>query len=277
MKRLTQNYRRDRVFWRVAVWLCLWCAVGCAHIRPQPNNVGRAFDFKQDTFAFINQTVWTYQDGKRVQTPESCSTNQNRYTHHCFVMARATIQFWRFARFEPDAPAASNVELEKRVRQVIAQRPTGPSLPLRDRVVFPGYANLRDLSERQAALLRANLGSSLTTYFRPGNFFLPCKPSKEHQLRTNEELRAWLEMGQPMALWIYDFKFPEATLNHAVVAYAKSVKGTKPVYQYYDPNDAATPKCFEFDLQTGTFSFDKMLYFPGGGASVRPCYVNLLE
>ncbi|MCX6897721.1 MAG: hypothetical protein NT105_03395 [Verrucomicrobia bacterium] len=276
-KRPAQDHRHDRVFWRVAVWLCLWFAVGCAHIKPQPNHVGRAFDFKQDTFAFVNQTVWAYQDGQRVQTPESRSENRDRYTHRCFVMARATIQFWRFARFEPDAPAASNVELERKVRQVVARRPTGPSLPLQDRVVFPGYANLRNLSERQAAVLRANLGSSLATYFRPGNFFLPYRPSKEHQARTSEELQAWLEMGQPMALWIYDFKFPKPTLNHAVVAYAKSVEGGKTVYQCYDPNDATTPKRFEFDPQTGIFSFDKQSYFLGGKASVRPCYVNFFE
>lgn len=275
--RLAQNHRRDRVSWRAAVWLCLWVAVGCAHVRPQPNNIGRAFDFTQDTFAFVNETVWTYQDGKRVQTPESRSTNRNRYVHHCFVMARATIQFWRFARFEPNAPAASSIELERKVRQVVARSPTCPSLPLQERVVFPGYANLRDLSERQSAVLRANLGSSLATYFRPGNFFLPYRPSKEHQVRTNEELQAWLDTGQPMALWIYDFKFPKPTLNHAVVAYARSGEGEKTVYQCYDPNDAASPKRFSFDPHAGMFSFDKLFYFPGGAASVRPCYVNCFE
>jgi hypothetical protein len=237
-----------RVLWHLqfqgSFFLCLWLAAGCAHVSQHPNNLSRSFDFQQDTFAFINQTVWTYKDGKRVQTPESRSTNEDRYVHHCFVMARATIQFWRFARFDPNSPAVSDAELERRIEQVVGRHPSHACLPLDERVVFPGYANLRDLSSRQGPLLRKHLGSSLATYFRPGNFFLTSEPSPEHQARTNEELETWLRMGQPMALWIYDFKFPSPTLNHAVVAFA----------------------------QCG-----KLFYFPGGKASVRPCYVSFFE
>jgi hypothetical protein len=49
------------------------------------------------------------------------------------------------------------------------------------------------------------------------------------------------------------------------------------VYWFYDPNDAGAPHPLEFDPQTATFSCGKLLYFPGGEASVRPCHVNFFE
>ena len=63
----------------------------------------RPLRYPADTFAFKNETVWNYVGGS-IQ-PEADRAHVREYTRRCFVLSRAIVQFWKFARFEPAAAA----------------------------------------------------------------------------------------------------------------------------------------------------------------------------
>jgi hypothetical protein len=63
----------------------------------------RPFRYDTDTFSFANETVWNYVNGS-VQSESSHPQDRKRdYTRRCFVVTRAAVQFWKFARFDPRA------------------------------------------------------------------------------------------------------------------------------------------------------------------------------
>ncbi|MBV9464325.1 MAG: hypothetical protein JO317_08870, partial [Verrucomicrobiae bacterium] len=137
-----------------------WPGDSASIARPDPNSP-RAFSFQRDTFAFANETVWQYKDGKPVQSvPDKTDPEGEGYIHHCFVMSRAALQFWKFARFEPNAPKLSRAELAERVRLIARRAAWRDALPPAERVVLPGYRDLRQFSATEGGLLRENLGAS---------------------------------------------------------------------------------------------------------------------
>src|SRR6516164_992130 len=73
------------------------------------------FNYNRDTLSFANWTVFTYENGRIV-------SHKNKFGHHysrrCFVMTRAVEQFYKFARFEPNASRLNEDELHKRIRSV---------------------------------------------------------------------------------------------------------------------------------------------------------------
>src|SRR5205085_1060731 len=95
--------------------------------------------FEKDTVGFANMTVFEYQNGiARVRRGESAK--QKRYTRRCFVLCRTTMQFKKFARFDPHAPPLSDEDLAKRIRQVTHHAAWHDPLPEEQRVVFPVFA-----------------------------------------------------------------------------------------------------------------------------------------
>src|SRR5437660_7168798 len=112
--------------------------------------------FDQDTVGFANMTVFAYQNGiARLRRDESAK--QKRYTRRCFVLCRTTMQFKKFARFDPHAPPLDDRDLAKRIRQVTRRAAWRDTFPYNQRVVFPGYANLRQLSKARCLVLQRNL------------------------------------------------------------------------------------------------------------------------
>src|SRR5580700_3986260 len=137
-------------------------STGCASVQPSAGP-GRAFDFSHDTFAYANELVFHYENGVHVATDSP--SREHSYTRRCFIMAAGVIQFWKHARFDPQAPPVSDDDLARRIREVRDRAAWWPSEPIEKRVVFPGFANLHDLSERKGRLVRANMGAGWTTYF----------------------------------------------------------------------------------------------------------------
>src|SRR5205814_6648201 len=129
--------------WRIATLIpALFLGFGwrCADAYTPP------LHFDKDTVGFANMTVFEYQNGvAHVRRGESAK--QKRYTRRCFVLCRTTMQFKKFARFDPDAPPLDDGDLAKRIRQVTRRAAWRAPLPDDQRVVFPGYANLRQLSK----------------------------------------------------------------------------------------------------------------------------------
>src|SRR5437879_5533618 len=124
------------------------------------------FDYSRDTLSFANWTVFTYENGHIV-------SHKNQFGHHysrrCFVMTRTVAQFYKFARFEPNAPKLDENELHKRIRAVTRKSPWHDSLPPEKRIVIPGYRNLREFSSANTRLMQQNIGVGLVGYLRDGH------------------------------------------------------------------------------------------------------------
>ena len=257
-----------------AAWIWLG---GCAH-EPPSKAAGKNFEFQKDTFAFANETVWSYEGGRPETVRREDGTlrrNETRYMRRCFVVSRAAVQFWKFARFVPGGKRLSGEDLMKRIRDVTGRDVWKEPLVTEKRVVFPGYRDLHEMSKVETRPLQENIGFGWPTYFRPGNFCIIAPPSRAHQERTNRELQTWLENKRPMILWLCNF--PSLDINHAVVVFGEKKDRQRFVYQVYDPNYADRPGRLEYDPKTRSFYFEKTFYFSGGIVSVRPVYLSDLE
>lgn len=234
--------------WSSGVWLPLLAALallGCASIpaidavatRPAPP---AAIRFGVDTFAFPN---------------ESRSKNRGKpdlYANYCFVMVRAVTQFHRFARFDPAGAKLSPEAYEARVAQVVSRSPWEDPLPAGDRVVFPGYASLHELSRAEEKAVKAGLGSPFWTWLHWTNWRVVFPMPGAQQERVAREALAELASGRPVQFLVTNF--PTWELNHTVLAYDyRSVDGVVVELVVYDPNDPAAPGLIDYDLRDRRF------------------------
>lgn len=250
-------------------FLSILFLTSCAHELPQ-TPAAAPFRFNSDHFAFANETVWNYQNGRPVPEGDNVEDGQKKYERHCFVLCRAAVQFWKFGRFEPSSPPLKDPELAARIRQVCERDVWQAPLPNPQRIVFPGYANLFELAQARATVLQENLGLGWPVYFRPGNFCITFPPTRAQEERTWHELQRNLALGYPTILWLVNF--PSLSINHAVVVFAQSNKAT--VFHVYDPNNATTPEQLTYDPGQRTFFFQHTFYFSGGRVNVRPIYLS---
>jgi len=233
----------------------------------------RFFSFATDRFAFANETVWNYVGGEVAAQDDR--EPARRYTHHCFVMVRAALQFLKFARFHPGGEPLAHDELARRIKQVCVRPVWMPPLPRETKIVFPGFANLREISASAAGLFQDNIGAAWPIYFRPGNFPICIPVSPKGKAKLNDQMLRDLEMGYPTPLWIYNF--PKLDINHTVLVYQATREQGRIRYQVYDPNFADEPKELQFDLTTQTFNFESTFYFKGGSVTPRAVYRGFFE
>lgn len=233
----------------------------------------RPLKYPDDTFAFKNETVWNYVGGT-IQ-PEKDQDHVREYTRRCFVLSRSIVQFWKFARFEPNAKPLNPDELTRRIRQVSERSVWLPALSPEDRIVIPGYHNLREASTKMPYVFQANIGRGWPIYFRPGNVVIAFWLTRALEDRLNGEIFHDLRMNTPTILWIY--RFPSLKLNHVVVVYAGTHDSNGYHYHVYDPNYRDRFSHLDYDPKTRTFRFEKVYYFKGGPATVRSIYRGLLQ
>jgi hypothetical protein len=233
----------------------------------------RPFTYATDTFAFANETVWNYVGGT-VQ-PESAQAKKREYTRHCFVLTRASVQFWKFARFEPAAKPLSREALARRIREVTERSVWLPALPSSRRIVFPGYASLRAISQADPAVFQANIGLGWPIYFRPGNAPIAVPTSHSTETRLNGEIYRDLQQNYPTIVWLY--LFPSLKINHVVVIYRGERDGNLYHYLVYDPNYADAPKQLAFNAATQTFSYQPTFFFSGGDVTARAIYRGVMQ
>ena len=212
----------------IAVGVAL-CATACASAQPAPSVVlterkaaVERFSFATDTFAFPNMI--------RARTP----LREDLYANYCFVLARGLRQFFAFARFDPAAPRLSSEAYAERVRAVAA-RPPWQAAPADDRVVIPGYANLREFSRAEEAAVKAGLGGRFWTLMHWTNWrvTLPLPPG--HQAGVAREVMDELDAGRLVQLLVTNWPTPE--LNHTVVTYAYRAGPAGVEFMVWDPND----------------------------------------
>src|SRR5213595_2385900 len=142
-----------------------WLSAVAAVTTVQASAAASDFLFDRDTLAFQNATVLKYKDGVPFLRAKSTSDDPaNKYTRRCFVMTRTAMQFRKFAHFDPRGAPLDDKALAARIRSVTRRHAWAAPLPENQRIVFPGYANLREMSKARGKVLRANVGLGWTVY-----------------------------------------------------------------------------------------------------------------
>jgi hypothetical protein len=259
----------------VRVWLSALAVVAL----PRGSAAVAEFRFDRDTFAFQNATVLKYHDGIAFFRPKSEADDPaNSYTRRCFVMTRTAMQFHKFARFDPASVPLTDQELGKRVRAVARRKPWLEVLPENQRIVFPGYSNLREISRARTQVFENNIGSGFMSYFRPSNIRMVFLESKGYQEKTHQNLDAALARGDTFVAFLTTY--PKMSINHAVLIYGrkKSLPGDElEHYLVYDPNHAEAPRELTWSPRERAFAYQKDIDFIGGFVRVYRAYDKPLQ
>ena len=235
----------------------------------------RPFRYDTDTFSFANETVWNYVNGQVQAESSKNQTRKRDYTRRCFVVTRAAVQFWKFARFDPLGPPLEREQLAERIREVTGRSVWLPASPRAQRVVFPGYANLREISAADPSIFQANIGLGWPVYFRAGNMPIVLPVDRETEARLNDEIFHDLHWSWPTIVWLYNF--PSLNMNHVVVVFGGEKDGGEFHYRVYDPNYSSGPKRLTYDVDTRTFYYQPTFYFKGGTVNARAIYRGVLQ
>jgi hypothetical protein len=229
----------------------------------------RPFDFQKDSFAYANELVWEYHfdaDGKWVHQRRE---PQPDYTHHCFVVARSARQFFENARFDASLQPPTDEDCRKLIRRVVSIDPSHP-LPDSKKIVIPGYTDLHDFSADREKLLKEECGGAWQSYFQRGHWRMIFPFSRARQDRTAEQLLADLKANCPPVVHVV--RFPQLTINHAVMLFDAKQTEKEIVFSVYDPNKPESPKALVFDRATQTFTFAGNDYWPGGRVDIYEIY-----
>jgi len=249
------------------LWLAL-LLVGCASPKPLP--ASRPFVFQQDTFAFTNQTAWDYHiDPATGKTTHTRTEPPPSYSHHCFVVARSAVQFFHHAKFDPSQPVADAAAYRRLIRRVISRSPLAEE-PDDKRIVIPGYANLFAFSQAQGELLKANCGGAWESYFQRGHWRMIFPLTRNHQAKMAAQLLKSVEQNTPAVAHIV--RFPQLSINHAVLLFAAEERLDEIQFTAYDPNNPAKSIVLTFNRARSRFTFPATPYFAGGRVDVYQVY-----
>lgn len=218
---------------------------GCARppaaiVAPAPASATvPGFAFDTDTFAFANEI--------RARNPGVADL----YANYCFVLARSVRQFFAGARFVPSAPKLDAGAYAARVRKIVARPAWAPALTADDRVVIPGYANLRDFSRGEERAVKAGLGGRFWTLVHWTNWRITFPVTAGHQAGVADEVQDELQAGRLVQLLVTNWPKPE--LNHTVVAFGFRDGPGGIEFSVWDPNDPSAPGVIAFDRTSGRF------------------------
>lgn len=235
-----------RVVGLVVLTLVLALA-GCATTVPLPRSVAPAavaFTFAADTFEFPNHI--------RARDPD----RPDLYANYCFVLARAIRQFHSGARFDPTAPKLDAAGYVERVRQIAARTAWDPPLPPSERVVIPGYRNLREFSRDQERAVKAGLGGRFWTWVHWTNWRVTLSVDGAHQENVAREIVNELAAGRLVQLLVTNWPNPE--LNHTVVAFAVRERQQAVDFDVWDPNEPNESGIITFDRTERRFVATRM-------------------
>jgi len=242
------------------------CAPGGPVVVPSP----RRFEFGRDTFSFANQLIWGYTfDDVSGKTLFSRRDPPGTYTHHCFVLVRASRQFFYHARFDESGSPPDREACRRLIRRVVARDPRQPCEPGQE-IVIPGYKGLRDFSTAQEAVLKQECGGAWQSYVMRSHWRMIFPISRIHQERTAASLiSAVREKGPPI---VHVVRFPALTINHGVVIFSAAETESGVQFEVYDPNYPEKPALMMFDRAARTFTFPRNSYWIGGRLNVIEIY-----
>lgn len=222
------------------------------------------FSFERDTFAFPNMIRSRHPDDE-----------PGLYANYCFVLARGIRQFAQYVRFDPALPRLDQAGYVERVKQVAARSPWEPVPPPADRIVIPGYANLREFSRDQEAAVKEGMGGRWLTMFHWTNWRVALPISDDHQERLAHLIVAEIRAGRLVQLLVSNFPKPE--LNHTVVVFESIPKKGSVDFVVWDPNNPDGPGIITFDQGSkGFWATDVYDTDPGPIRAYRMYYSRLL-
>ena len=254
---------------RIASLTILLFVAGCATSSRQQGS--RQFNFAADTFSYSNQLVWDYYvDSSTGKTITSKREPPPTYSHHCFVVLRAARQFFDHARFDPTLPRATNyVPIVRKVLSRSPRRSTAED----EKVVIPGYPDLRTFSREHSHLLQRECGGAWQSYFQRGHWRMILPFTRRQQQRTAERLLGDVQQHPQI---VHVVRFPSLAINHALLLYAAETTGGQIRFTAYDPNSADSPTTLTFDPSARHFTLPPNTYFPRGGpVDVYPIFTGL--
>ena len=234
----------------------------------------RAFDFERDTFAYPNELHWAYDfDAATGKATFSKRNPPPHYALRCFVLARAARQFLYHAQFDSTRPAADTETYRHRIREVVSSNPRVPCAP-DSRIVFPGFASLREFSAAWAPLLKAECGGAWRSYVLRSHWRMVFPISRRHQSATSASLK--FAIGHGTCPIIHLVCFPKLTINHGMVLFAATPTTAGIEFAAYDPNDPSKPACIRYDNAAETFHLPANAYWAGGPLDIIEIYRSWL-
>jgi hypothetical protein len=240
----------------------LGCAGSLPAALPPDEAASVGFSFPADTFAFPNQV--------RALNPGAADL----YANYCFVLARGLRQFFEFARFDPEAPRLDHDAYVLRLHQVFERGPWVSELPTAERVVVPGYPDLREFSRAEEGTVKEALGGRFWTLVHWTNWRVTFPVT-----RSGQETVARESMDEIRAHRLVQFlvtRWPTTELNHSVVAYAFQTTDGTTEFTVWDPNDPAEPGIISFDWSSRRFFAERFFDVRSGPIRVFRMYYSPL-
>jgi hypothetical protein len=207
-------------------------------------------------------------DEKGAWTTHTRETKPSYY-QHCFVMARSARQFFDNARFDPSLPPVDDSIYREGIRRVVKASPRRP-LPEAQKVIFPGYADLRSFSRQHEALLKSECGSATQSYIQIGNWRTIFPFTRGHQDRMARQLVTHLRNHHPVLVHVV--RFPQLSINHALLLFDAKEASSEIEFSVYDPNNPAHPVSLFYERATQSFRLPPNNYFFGGMVNVYEIY-----
>jgi hypothetical protein len=235
------------------------------------------FRFERDTFSFANQTVFEYHEG-HPSLRRGSAVKRDAYKRHCFVICRTAMQFKKFARFDPRGAPLDDTSLAARIHAVTHRAPWAEPLPEDQRIVFPGYKDLREMSKARREVVQLNIGHGWPSYFRISNARMIFQQGAGYQEETHAHLNAALERGKFFVGFLTTY--PRLSINHSVLVYKRKSFSPNPGverYLVYDPNHPESPRELVWSPRERAFSYQKDWDFIGGFVRVYQVYGKPLQ
>jgi len=255
----------------------VWLRVAAAVTLTGTNVIASNFRFDRDTLAFANQTVFEYHEG-HPSLRRGPSVRRDMYKRHCFVICRTAMQFKKFARFDSRGAPLDDASLAARIHAVTHRQPWTAPLPRDQRIVFPGYKDLQEMSKARRELVQLNIGHGWPSYFRISNVRMIFLQSAGYQEETHARLNAALARGELFASFLTTF--PRFTINHSILVYKRKSFSPNPgieTYSVYDPNHPESPRELIWSPHTRSFAYQKDWDFVGGYVRVYQVYGKWLQ
>jgi hypothetical protein len=243
---------------------CFLALASFAHAAPTH------FDWRRDTIAFSNDTVFAYGIDEAGRLTIHRRTTPARFAHRCFVLVRAVLQFKKFARFAPEEARVS----EERYRELIVEVCRIPVwMPDRgERIVIPGYADLNEFSRAHEHAMKETIGNWFPTYLRVGNWRMIGPFPRFGQANAYAQIVRGLDRGKLQA--VYLTRFPK--MNHCVILFDYHLLdgGKRTRFDAYDPNYPNTLSWVDYDATQEGFDFERRWFWPGGRVNLMRVYIS---
>lgn len=233
---------------------------------------GRPFTLARDVFAFTNELTWKYEWGPNGKVTTAKADRAPSHPQRCFPMTRAVREVFYHARFEPDEAKLERDEYRARVKEIVGRSSRCPS-PEEDRIVIPGYADLRSFSVEHSEVLRDEMGGRAMSYLQRGNWRMIFPVTDRRFRKTAKTLQREIQEGRVPIVHVY--RFPNTKLNHAILLYEVAEAPGELEFLAYDPNIPSRPVKLNFDLERDTFVYERNHYFGGGDVRVYEVYRGL--